>query len=285
MNMSIKCLIKYVVLITICIFVVSLVCICTTAVQVVDSVSDDCSKYMSHAVVCDYTTTTVCENTTEETEGIVETTVEEMDVFVETTTKETVVNTLPAETTEEMTEAVTEDCDDSWFDDVNFDGSVSSKDIPLYASWDTVGYISCKGVDMYNIPITYNWSQDICDARDIVMDPYGYHMFGQGYANVICGHNYKALRNLHNVKTGDKILITTVYGGNFLYEVEYSGHAFVYQPNGHFYGVCDYTTGQYVLQRNEEGNYLGVATCYDDNITDERWFVKARLIKGTTITE
>ena len=167
MNISIKCLIKYVVLITICIFVVSLVCICTTAVQVANGVSDDCSKYMSHAVVCDYTTTTAYEGITEETEGIVDTTAEE-----------TVTDTSPAETTEEMTEAVTEDCDDSWFDDVNFDGSISSKDIPLYASWDTVGYISCKGADMYNIPITYNWSQDICDARDIVMDPYGYHMFG-----------------------------------------------------------------------------------------------------------
>lgn len=276
---------KYAVFIMICIFVVSFVCIYAVTVQATDSASVDCSKYTSNVTVCDDTTATACESTIEETEECVEITVTETDAFIESTAKETVADTLPAETTEEMTEAVTEDCDDSWFNNINFDGSISSKDIPMYASWDTVGYISCKGADVYNIPITYNWSQDICDARDIVMDPYGYHMFGQGYANVICGHNYKALRNLNNVKIGDKILITTVYGGNFLYEVEYSGHAVVYQPNGHFYGICDYTTGQYVLQRNEKGNYLGVATCYDNNITDERWFVKARLIKGTTITE
>lgn len=165
------------------------------------------------------------------------------------------------------------------YDYVTYDNVLSS--VPYYKYWDTIGYVTCDSADLNRVPINYGWAQEMCDSREIVMDACGQFVFGQGTSTFICGHNYNALRNLKNAKVGDRVLIETTYGGNYLYEIEYSSRGVVVQDTEWFYGIADYYTGNYVLQRCEQGNYLGIITCFDNNINNNRWFVKARLIKGT----
>lgn len=165
------------------------------------------------------------------------------------------------------------------YDYINYGNVLSS--VPYYKDWETIGYITCDSADLNKVPINYGWAQEMCDSQEIVMDACGQFVFGQGTSTFICGHNYKALRNLKNAKVGDRVLIETTYGGNYLYEIEYSGKGVVVQDDKWFYGITDYYTGNYVLQRCEKGNYLGIVTCFDNNRNTIRWFVKARLIKGT----
>lgn len=190
------------------------------------------------------------------------------------------------EKTEVTNEEVTEEVEETKIADYqcDFNNVIYSKDIPEYSAWETIGYLTCESIGLYRIPITYGWSQDKCDSRDIVMDSYNWDKFGVGKGVFLCGHNYKVLSNLKNVKVNDTILIETTYGANLLYQVNYSNKSWLEDSGTWFYGISDLSTGEMLQSRYEDGNTLGVFTCHDTDINPKyRWYVRAVLVKGTTI--
>lgn len=202
------------------------------------------------------------------------------------------VTTKPADTNcstdnekQEIQTTVPDACvfDMSYYDYVDFGNSISKSDIPSFSTWDVVGYVTCKSAGLDRVPITYNWSQQVCDACDIVMDGYSEALFGQGRGIFICGHNYKALSGLKNAKTDDYVLIETVYGANYLYKISFSGKAHIVEDPTWFYGMCDDVTNDFLQKRNEDNDVLGIFTCLDMHTNIYRWYVRAELVKGTKV--
>ncbi len=257
----------------------------TDAVQISTKDEVVTTESVLESTVCTESVTTFSlpESTVKETEKYVGTTVcvSEPDYVDEP------VNIEPAEPVEIFEEEIVENeaveevkavdyqCD--------FNNAINYSDIPEYYAWETIGYLSCNSVGLYRIPITYGWAQDICDSNEIVMDSYYGEVFGAGTGVFICGHNYKALSQLKNVKVNDTILIETTYGANFLYQVDYSDKSWLVDTGTWYVGISDLSTGEMLQTRHEDGNRLGIFTCYDMNINNYRWYVRANLIKGTTI--
>lgn len=202
------------------------------------------------------------------------------------------VTTKPADTNcstdnekQEIQTTVPDACvfDMSYYDYVDFGNSISKSDIPSFSTWDVVGYVTCKSAGLNRVPITYNWSQQVCDACDIVMDDYSEALFGQGKGIFICGHNYKALSSLKNAKTDDYVLIETVYGANYLYKISFSGKAHIVEDPTWFYGMGDDVTNDFLQKRNEDNDVLGIFICLDMHTNIYRWYVRAELVKGTKV--
>lgn len=221
------------------------------------------------------------ENIVKETEKSVETTV----CIDESTYIDEPLNTEPNEVFEEEEIIESKETEEVEIPDYqcDFSNTINYSDIPEYYAWETIGYLSCESVGLYKIPITYGWAQDICDNREIVMDSYFGDKFGVDKGVFICGHNYKSLSRLKDVKVNDTVLIETTYGANFLYQVDYSDKAWLVDTGTWYVGISDLSTGKMLQTRHEDGNRLGIFTCYDMNINNYRWYVRANLIKGTTI--
>lgn len=160
---------------------------------------------------------------------------------------------------------------------VDFNNSLPLTNIPSFQKTNIIGYITCESVGLYKVPIVYGWDQWIVDSYEIAMSEYSGKGFGQNIASFICGHNHKALRNLNLVNVGDKIIIETPYGANFLYEVAYSNKSHVVDSN-----FTDINSGKTLLDYNENTNDIGIFTCINGSSLDYRWFVKAKQISGTT---
>lgn len=160
---------------------------------------------------------------------------------------------------------------------VDFNNSLPLTNVPSFQKTNIVGYITCESAGLYNVPIVYGWDQWIVDSYEIAMSEYSGKGFGQNIASFICGHNHKALRNLNLVNVGDKIIIETPYGANFLYEVTYSNKSHVVDIN-----FTDINSGKTLLDYNENTNDIGIFTCINGSSLDYRWFVKAKQISGTT---
>lgn len=160
---------------------------------------------------------------------------------------------------------------------VDFNNSLPLTNIPSFQKTNIIGYITCESVGLYKVPIVYGWDQWIVDSYEIAMSEYSGKGFGQNIASFICGHNHKALRNLNLVNVGDKIIIETPYGANFLYEVTYSNKSHIVDIN-----FTDISSGKTLLDYNENTNDIGIFTCINGSSLDYRWFVKAKQISGTT---
>ena len=177
-------------------------------------------------------------------------------------------------------ELATQDKPDRDVDD-RFSGIKSVYDIPYFSPWQTIAYVTCDAVGINHVPITYGWSQDICDSVDICMANFTGARFGENLISIICGHNYKVLSTLHNAKVGDDIIIETVYGANFHYRITKSCKALL-QEGESFYGFTD-MDGNWIMRAWEETKDLTVFTCFDMNDDDYRWVVRAEFVEGTDI--
>lgn len=214
--------------------------------------------------------TTVAETTAE--------TITEVTTITTTTMRSTAYYTTKQYTTKTATTSAKKQSSD-----VDFSGTISASDIPSFSEWDRIGYITCSGAGLNHVPITYGWAQSICDSSQIVMADYRDEVFGQGENVILCGHNYKALKNLKNVSVGDTIVIETTYGANFKYRVTRSCKALLSQPGDEFLGIKDVDDSRYYMGAFDSGNTLGIFTCYSSASSDYRWFVQATMIDGTTI--
>ena len=164
-----------------------------------------------------------------------------------------------------------------------FKGIIKRDSVPYIKVWDKIGYISCKSVNLHKVPIIYGWSQDICDNSEICMANYNNLKFSEGKISIICGHNYKALFELHNADVGDDVIIETTYGANYHYRIVKSCKVLLQEtPNVAFHGFTD-MKGNWVVTAQEDSNDLVIFTCFDMNDNDYRWFVRAEYVEGTTI--
>ena len=163
------------------------------------------------------------------------------------------------------------------FRDIDFESKVSRDSIPYYSNWDTIAYLSMPSIGLDRVPITYGWSQTICDNVDICMCPWSGMKFGEEYLPVICGHNYKIFSELHNLEVGDDVLIETEYGANFRYKVSQSCKSLLIEPHD-FEGLKD-MDGEWVAHTYEKTNDVLVFTCYDMNQNDYRWGVRLKCVE------
>ena len=167
------------------------------------------------------------------------------------------------------------------FRDVDFETEVDRDDIPYVSWWDTIAYFSCPSIGLERVPITYGWTQDICDSVDICMCSWNNMKFGQKYLPVICGHNYKVFSELHNAEIGDDVLIETTYGMNFRYKVSESCKSLLIEPYD-FEGLKD-MDGEWVAHTFEETDDVLVFTCYDMSSSDYRWGVRLECVEHNPI--
>lgn len=167
---------------------------------------------------------------------------------------------------------------------LDFDNSIDLDDIPIFDEWDTVGYITCDSAGLYKVPITYGWAQNITDGSEIVLGEYEGVLFGQNKGLFLCGHNYKAFKNLKNAEIGDKIIIETTYGANFEYIITCSEKSLLIQPNDEFKGIKKLKSDEFLQKEHEDDNVLGLFTCCGPRGSDYRWYVGSRLVRGTNIT-
>lgn len=163
------------------------------------------------------------------------------------------------------------------FPNIDFSNQLPLSNIPNFQKSNIVAYITCSSIGLQRIPIVYGWDQYIVDNNEIALSEYSGKAFGQNMSSFMCGHNNKSLQYLSNINIGDKILIETTYGANFLYEVTKSKKV---QMSG--CNFIDMDSGQNILNYSEETNDIGIFTCINGCSLDYRWFVKAKQINGTT---
>ena len=163
------------------------------------------------------------------------------------------------------------------YNSIDYNNTMSYNNIPNFEKTDMVAYITCESANLYKVPIVYGWDQWIVDSYEIAMSDYCYKVFGDTFSSLICGHNNKSLAFLHNIKPGDKIIIETTYGANFLYEVDYSKMVRI-SENAFF----DLNTNEKVFEYYGSPDILGIFTCVNGYSTDYRWFVSAEKIAGTS---
>lgn len=167
-----------------------------------------------------------------------------------------------------------------------FDNTIERSSVPDYTEWSEIAYFSCPAVSLYEIPIWYGFSQEVCDACEICLEPWSMdgrdnHLFGDNQLLThICGHNYKALSVLHEMSQGDDIYIRTIYGGNYHYKVDFSCLLTQDQDSEYFYGYYD-SNGNYPVRPWENTSDMVISTCYDMGINGFRWVVRAYLVEGS----
>lgn len=132
-----------------------------------------------------------------------------------------------------------------------------------------------------NGSLHYGASQNNIDLYDTCSSE-SFGVPGSGRAILIGGHNTNSLKDLHNVKNGDIVTISTSYG-TFEYEVFYTGIGKIVEENALASDYLkDIETGKEIFSINESEEILGIYTCYqnpNDDVTPTPYRFAIKAIK------
>lgn len=165
---------------------------------------------------------------------------------------------------------------------VDYSSSTNSLIIEL-ANGQSYGRLRIENADI-DADLCYGMSQANIDRYDTCSSE-SFGIPGGNKPILIGGHNTNSLKNLTNVQIGDIITVETTYG-TFKYQIYYTGIGHVVTENTL---VSDYLKDveneEEIFSINEDGEVLGIYTCYDypeqkEQPTPYRFAVKARRISG-----